>query len=117
MGGPRWPSQQPDGTVVVAVRLAVAGLDTLGLVEHCISHWIAKKESAGVRLERDLASSPTAEPVGPGRIDVVINGTAESQKWKDWMVDLTHQLSAIGGVQVAGFEDRVSGAFRPIHPG
>jgi hypothetical protein len=42
----------------------------------------------------------------------VFNGTTESRMWKDWMVDLTRQLTSIGGVRVAGLEDRVSGTFR-----
>lgn len=113
VGKPRWPTEQSDGTVAVAVRLVVVPPGTLGPVEQAISRWIDEKKAAGVKLELDLASLPTAEVIDQARIDVVFNSEADSRMWKDWMVDLTQRLSAISGVRVAGFEDRVTGAFRP----
>jgi hypothetical protein len=112
VGEPRWPSKQADGTVSVAVRLEVGGPQALGSVKQSIARWVAEKKEAGVALQCDLSSPPAAELTDPSRIDVVLNGTPDSRRWKDWMVDLAQELSSIYDVQVAGFEDRVPGTFR-----
>jgi hypothetical protein len=109
----QWPSKREDGTVSVSVRLEVSAVASIKPVKMRVAQWFAEKSAAGVDLGRDLSTPPYTEIVGPSGIDVVFNGTSDSRMWKDWMVDLTRELSAVSGVRVCGFEDRVSDTFRP----
>jgi hypothetical protein len=109
-----WPSKRDAGTVSVAVRLEVAEVVLIKAVKHCVAQWFAEKSAAGIDLGRVLLTPPYTEIVGPAGIDVVFDGRSSSRRWNDWMVDLTRELSALKGVRVCGFEDRVSGAFRAL---
>jgi hypothetical protein len=112
--GGLWPSKRDDGTVSVAVRLEVAELVSIKAVKRCVAQWFAEKSGAGIDLARDLSTPPHTEIVGPAGIDVVFDGTSNSRRWKDWMVDLTRELYVLSGVRVCGFEDRVSGTCRAL---
>lgn len=107
-----WPTKREDGTVSVAIRLEVSEMASIKPVKKCVARWFAEKTAAGVDLARDLSTPPHTEIVGSSGIDVVFNSTSDSRMWKDWVVDLTREVSAVGGVRVCGFEDRVSGTFR-----
>lgn len=107
-----WPSQREDGTVSVAVRLELSQVASIKLIKRRVAEWFAEKTAAGIDLGRDLSTPPSVEILEPSGIDVVFNGTSGSRRWKDWMVDVTRELTAIGGVRFVGFEDRVSGSFR-----
>jgi hypothetical protein len=112
IGRPIWPTKRDDGTVSVAARFAVERPDALDSLRDGIARWLMEKASARIAIGQDLAHQPEPEPLGPSRVDVVFDARGGSRMWKDWLVQLTRELSSIDGVNFEGFQDRVSGEFR-----
>jgi len=107
-----WPKRGVDGTVSVAVRVAVGGAEVADAVRLFVAEWIAEKAAV---LARDLVTPPYVEVAGEGTVEVVFDGRSDNGMWKDWMVALTGDLGrSVEGVQVLGFNDRVSEHFRPF---
>lgn len=109
-----WPTKRRDGTVAVVARFTIDDPRAVQLVQRIIDHWLSAKAEQGIDILDDLTEPPYIEPGEPPRVSVVFHGTASSRKWKDWLVDLTREVrEATGAVTVLGFEDLVSGRFRP----
>jgi len=113
MGEPVWPTKRADGSVSVAARFDVSDPDGFDSVRRCVARWLAEKAEAGVEIGRDLSMPPQTAILDMSKIEVVFDGRAGSRMWKDWLVDLTREITAsVDGVRFEGFQDRVSGVFR-----
>lgn len=114
MGEAKWPTKRLDGSIVVAARFRVDRQDGTGAVAECISRWDARKTALGVDTSADLATPPHAEEMDKTSIEIVFEGKPGSRLWKDWLVDLTRDVTeTVDGLQFEGFVDRVSGVVRP----
>jgi hypothetical protein len=104
-----------DGSIVVAARFRVDRQDAASAVAECISRWDAQKAALGIDTGADLATPPHAEELDKASIEIVFEGKPGSRLWKDWLVDLTRDVTeTVDGLHFEGFVDRVSGVVRPV---
>jgi hypothetical protein len=111
MGKPLWPVEKDDGSVSVGGRVATAGgAETLDALRRFVAEWNAEHATV---VGRDLSTPPYIEPVDGGTVEVVFDGRPNNKMWRDWMVVVTRALDESDRFEVLGFNDRVSGRFRP----
>lgn len=114
MGEPIWPTKRPDGTVSVVARFAVRDSGAIDVIRQTIDSWLSVKANQGLDIGDDLVTAPYTESPDATHVAVVFDGTATSRRWKDWLVELTRELTtASDAIVLEGFEDRVSGCVRP----
>jgi hypothetical protein len=114
MGEPNWPTKRSDGTVSVAARFTISDPSDTESIRHTIEGWLAGKAELGIDIDRDLTKPPQVESTDQLHADIVFDGTATSRRWKDWLVELTREVTnATDAVVLDGFQDLVSGRFRP----
>jgi hypothetical protein len=108
---PVWPTEKDDGTILVGVRIAVDDATTaVGQVERFVESWYSDYTSKPTDLP-PLLGPPHVESRDGGAIEVVVNAPAERF---DRVVSLGVALrrAPIEGLDVQGFNDRVSGRSR-----
>jgi hypothetical protein len=100
--------------VSVVARFAVSDPTASESIQRAIDGWLSAKAELGVDLSEDLRQLPRIESAGPSHVDLVFDGTSTSRRWKDWLVELTREITeASDSVSLEGFQDLVSGRFRP----
>jgi len=115
-GKPTWPSSRDDGSISVVARFETDE-SALDHVRSRLEEWVAEQRRLGRKLDDDLALPPTLGVLDTRHIEILIEARPGARAWKDWLVAVSSELTAIDGVRLEGFLDRVSGVFRPANQG
>jgi hypothetical protein len=87
----RFPALRADGSCSVAIRLRLPAMAQQELEDY-VARWMREKAEQGINISDDLVTEPHIVIRGEDTVDIVVEGKANSLRWKDWFVDLTVHL-------------------------
>jgi len=96
-----FPTKRPDGTCSVSARFYLSSPDVLEVVEREVHEWVSSNRTA---MDQDPRSLPRVNPLPDERVEVIFEGTADSRRWKDWMVHMTHRFTVASRIDGLSFE-------------
>lgn len=109
----RFPKRREDGSVSVAARFTFDAPFAVEAAEATLRKWIAQHATETGDPTEDLVSEPYVVVRDQRTLDVVFDGLPGSPRWKDWMVALSQEMTAVYGVTFTCFYDLVADAPHP----
>lgn len=98
-----FPMRRTDGSACVSARFEIASPELVDLVARRTAAWFSSRPE----IQDDFRAAPVVRLVDGDRVEVVLELRPGSQRWKDWLVDVTRTLDASSGLSFTGFHDLV----------